>query len=234
MNDAIEEYRTQKNLHGKASYQKIAEKFGVNRVTLANLEQGKHQPMSVFNASKQKLTPAEENVLVEAIVLASHQGILYTHGNIREEGNAILRSRLGNQFQKVGKRWVNNFLRRHNDRLHAYWSAPLPSIRAKAGNQENIAGYFALVKERIVKPRVPPECMWSMDKTQVNPDGTPTQRVVGESSLHHQHQQGLSNKQTITVLVTIGVDGSSISPTTVFKAKKIVASWKQNNVSRMV
>jgi hypothetical protein len=230
MNDAIKEYGTQKLLYGKASYQEIAVKFGVNRVTLANLEQGKHCPMSVFNASKQKLTPAEEDVLMEAIILASRQGIPYTHGHIREEANAILRSR---QSMKVGKRWVDNFLRRHNDRLHTYWSAPLPSVRAKAGNQENISGYFALIKERIVNPNVPPECMWSMDETQVNPDGTPTQRVVGESSLHRQHQQGLSNKQTITVLVTIGADGTSISPTTVFKAKKIVASWKQNNVSKM-
>jgi hypothetical protein len=72
-----------------------------------------------------------------------------------------------------------------------------------------------------------------MDETQVNPDGTPTQRVVGESRLRRQHQQGLSNKQTITVLVTIGADGSSISPTTVFKGKKIPVSWKANNVSKM-
>ena len=233
MNNAIEEYRAQKDLHRKASYQKIAEKFGVNRVTLSNLEQGKHRPLSVFNSLKQKLTPAEENVLVEAIILASRQGIPYTHDNIREEGNAILQSHLGHQSRKVGKRWVDNFLRRHDNQLHTYWSAPLPSVRAKAGNQENISRYFALVKERIVEPEVSPECMWSMDETQINPDGTPTQRVVGESSLHRQHQQGLSNKQTITVLVTIGADGSSISPTTVFKAKKIVASWKQNNVSRM-
>ena len=231
MNNAIKEYGAQKLLYGKASYQKIAGKFGVNCVTLASLEQGKHHLMSMFNASKQKLTPAEEDILMEAIVLASHQGIPYTHDHIWEEANAILRSC---QSVKVGKHWVNGFLRHHNDQLHTYWFAPLPSIQAKARNQENISGYFSLIKERIVDPKVPPEWMWSMDKTQVNPDGAPTRRVVGESSFHHQHQQGLSNKQTITVLVTIGADGTSISPTTVFKVKKIVASWKQNNISKMV
>jgi DNA-binding XRE family transcriptional regulator len=233
MKNAIEDYRAEKSLHGTASYQKTAEKFGVNRITLANLEQGKNQPLSTFNASKQKLTPAEEDVLVESIILASRQGIPHTHGHIREEANTILQSRLGNRSEKVGKRWVNNFLCRQNHRLHTYWSAPLPSVRAKAGNQENISGYFSLIRERIVDPQVLPKCMWSMDETQVNPDGAPTQRVVGESSLHRQHQQGLSNKQTITVLVTIGADGSLISPTTVFKGKKMVASWKQNNISKM-
>lgn len=71
MNNAIKEYGTQKLLYGKASYQEITVKFGVNCITLANLEQGKYCPMSVFNASKQKLTPAKEDVLMEAIILAS-------------------------------------------------------------------------------------------------------------------------------------------------------------------
>ena len=37
----------------------------------------------------------------------------------------------------------------------------------------------------------------------------------------------------IMVLVTIGTDGSSISPTTVFKGKKVPVAWKANNVSKM-
>jgi hypothetical protein len=233
LNDAIQEYRMQKLEKGKASYRKVAAAFGVNRVTLANHEQGKHHLMSAFNASKQKLTPAEEDVLVDAIILASRQGIPYTHDHIWEEANAILKGHCGCQYEKAGKHWVDNFLRRHDERLHTYWSAPLPSVQAKAGNRENIAGYFALVKERIVDPNVSPKRVWSMDETQANPDGTPMQRVVGESGLRLQHQQGLSNKQTITVLVTIGADGSSISPTTVFKGKKIPATWKANNVSKM-
>ena len=232
MNDAIQEYRRRKLETGKASYKEIAVKFGVNRATLSGLEQGKRLTMSTFNISKQKLTPAEETVLVEAIILASRQGIPFTHEHIRDEANAILQNRRGDKSE-VGKRWVDNFLRRHNDRLHTYWSAPLPSVRAKAGNKENISGYFALIKERISDPKVPPERVWSMDETQANPDGTPTQRVVGESSLRRQHQQGQSNKQTITVLVTIGADGSTISPTVVFKGKKVFTSWKQDNISKL-
>ena len=181
--------------------------------------------MSAFNISKQKITPAEETVLIEAI-------IPFTHEHIQDEANAILQSRRGDKSE-VGKRWVDNFIRRHNDHLHTYWSAPLPSVRAKAGNQENISGYFALVKERISDPKVLPECVWSMDETQANPDGTPTQRVVGETSLRRQHQQGQSNKHTMTVLVTIGADGSTINPTVVFKGKKVVASWKRDNISNL-
>ena len=134
MKDSIEDYCAEQSLHGTALYQRTAEKFGVNRVTLANLEQGKNQLQSTFNASKQKLTPVEEDVLVKSIILASCQGIPYAHGHIREEANAILQSHLSNWSEKVGKHWVNNFLCRHNHWLHTYWSTPLPSVRAKAGN----------------------------------------------------------------------------------------------------
>ena len=131
--------------------------------------------MAVFNASKQKLSVAEEVVLVNAVVLASGQGIPYTRDHICEEADAILENHHGSQHRKTGKRWVQNFLHCHDDRLHTYWLAPLPSMRARAGNQESIAGYFALIKEHIVDPKVPVECVWSMDKTQVNPNGTSTQ-----------------------------------------------------------
>ena len=79
LNDAVEEYQAKKHAGEKTSYKKVAEKFNINHTTLASLEQGKHQSMSTFNTLKQKLTPAEEKVLVEAIVLASPQGIPYTH-----------------------------------------------------------------------------------------------------------------------------------------------------------
>jgi CRISPR/Cas system CSM-associated protein Csm2 small subunit len=44
INDVIQEYQTQRLEKGKASYRKVVAMFGVNRVTLANLEQGKHCP----------------------------------------------------------------------------------------------------------------------------------------------------------------------------------------------
>ena len=107
------------------------------------------------------------------------QGITYTHNHIRGEANAILKDCLGCQYEKAGKHWVNNFLYHHNNQLCTYWSAPLPSVRAKAGNKENIAGYFVLVKEQIADPKVPPECVWSTDKTQATPTGSPCNGLSG-------------------------------------------------------
>ena len=48
--EAIEIYRGEEDLYGTISNAKIAEKFDVNRVTLANLEQETSRPLSEFNA----------------------------------------------------------------------------------------------------------------------------------------------------------------------------------------
>ena len=48
--EAIETYCSEKNLHGTASYLKIAGKFDINRVIFSNLEQEKNCSLSEFNA----------------------------------------------------------------------------------------------------------------------------------------------------------------------------------------
>ena len=51
---------------------------------------------------QKKLTMAEENVLVDAIILASCQGVPYTHDHICEEANAILQAAMVISTRKQG------------------------------------------------------------------------------------------------------------------------------------
>jgi hypothetical protein len=47
----------------KFSYKKIAEKYGVERTTLARRHQAKNQPRSVKNLQQRAVTPAQEQEL---------------------------------------------------------------------------------------------------------------------------------------------------------------------------
>lgn len=44
-----------------------------------------------------------------------------------------------------------------------------------------------------------------------------------------QYQQRDGNWENITVIVTIGTDGSSTPPAVIFKGKAYQAKWKQDN-----
>ncbi|OJA13082.1 hypothetical protein AZE42_11928 [Rhizopogon vesiculosus] len=60
------------------------------------------QSMSSFNATKQKLTIAEEQVIVDFAAQSADRGIPLTHKAVKNAANEILRSRLGNDFEPVG------------------------------------------------------------------------------------------------------------------------------------
>src|ERR1700677_2084652 len=52
---------------------------------------------------------------------------------------------------------------------------------------------------------------------------------MGAAGQKGQYQQQDGNRENITVLVTIGADGSTLPPTIIFKGKAYQAIWKQDN-----
>ena len=77
--------------------------------------------MSAFNASKRKLTYAEERVLVEFILESSDRGTPLGHKSIEEHANAILAGR-EQPGEPVGDSWVGRFLDRYRDEIQTHWT----------------------------------------------------------------------------------------------------------------
>lgn len=91
--------------------------------------------MSAFNASKRKLTYAEERILVEFILESSDQGVPLGLKNIEGHANAILAGR-DQPGEPVGESWVERFLDRYRDELQTHWTRPL--ARKSKSSQSNI------------------------------------------------------------------------------------------------
>ncbi|KAG2107769.1 hypothetical protein BD769DRAFT_1328884, partial [Suillus cothurnatus] len=58
-----------------------------------------------FNATKQKLTAAEERVIVDFAIQSADRGIPLMHNIIENAANEILQSHLGDEFEPVGVNW---------------------------------------------------------------------------------------------------------------------------------
>ncbi|KLO14049.1 DDE-domain-containing protein, partial [Schizopora paradoxa] len=56
-------------------------------------------------------------------------------------------------------------------------------------------------------------------------------RVVGRKGAKIQHKQGASDRENVTVLVTICADGSRLHPTIIFKGANFMTKWSNNNVA---
>jgi hypothetical protein len=126
MCQAIDMYQQQefKPKEQRKSYWEVADEFDVSKSTLQRLVMGEVS-MSAFNAGKQKLTPAEEHVLVDFALESADRGFPLSHNNLYKAANDILTSCLGDEHDSLGHNWVNNFLNRHHDELQTHWSKPL-------------------------------------------------------------------------------------------------------------
>ena len=77
--------------------------------------------MSAFNASKQKLTFAEEHVLVDWILASSDRAMPPTMKKIVEHANGILEGQ-STPYKPIGESWVARFLDQYCNEIQTHWS----------------------------------------------------------------------------------------------------------------
>lgn len=108
---------------------KVAARFQVAWRTLASLAKGQRSHTQ-YAASRQKITTAEERVLVDFTKESADLGFPLNHLAIETFANAILHTRVGAGYEPVGPTWIYGFLGRHHDELQTHWSRPLDTQRA--------------------------------------------------------------------------------------------------------
>ena len=101
--------------------------------------------MSAFNASKRKLTFAEEHVLVDFILASSDCAMPPTLKKFAEHANGILKGH-GTSYEPVGECWVGRFLDWYREEVQTHWSRPLATECAKALNKGVVTHWFELIK----------------------------------------------------------------------------------------
>lgn len=214
----------------KLSFRKVAEMFpGVSKSTLERFISHKGKTMLEFNATKQKLSPLEESVLVEFILESADRGFPLKHREIRQYSNKVLQSRLGQNCKQLGKSWIFQFLDRHRDQLAPHWSKSLDMQRAKYLNPDAVKSWFDVVEKFIVNSGIEPANIYGMDESGFPTAYTGKDRVIGARGTKTQHKQGGADRENITGVVTICADGSTVRPLLIFKGKNIKEGWIEGN-----
>jgi hypothetical protein len=233
MRAAIDEYREQElnpNAADRLSYRAVADKHDVSKSTLQRLVNGGIS-MSAFNASKQRLIPAEERIIVDFCLESADRGFPLTVTNVYKCADNILTVQLGDDHPPLGHNWVNNFLTRHRDELQTHWSKPLDTQRGQALNPTNVKLWFDMVKEHIMDTGILPGNIYGMDESGFPPSDQGTQRVIGRRGTKTQHAQGSAERENVTAIITICADGTVLKPSIIFKGQNVMKKWGDKNVS---
>lgn len=225
MQKAVALYRKEqeKDPKERRGLRKIAEDMRVKRSTLHDRVNQK-QSMADFNAAKQNLTIAEENVLVELIVRSSDWGCPFTLEEIGHHATRILHAR-GNMVETLGIQWVSRFIERHYNRLKTYWSKPLDTQRAQSLNPKAVEDWFRILKAEIVDKGIAAKNIYGMDESGFPPSNQGTSRVVGRRGNKVQHKQGSANQENVTAILTICADSTHLLPLIIFKAAHLMKNW---------
>ena len=135
--------------------------------------------MSVFNASKWKLTFAEEHVLVDWILASLDCAMPPTLKKIVEHAYGILEGQ-STPYKPIGESWVTRFLHWYRDEIQTHWSQPLATECAKALNKDVVANWYKLIKDKVVAKGIKPHNIYGMDESGFPPSDQGVQHVVGQ------------------------------------------------------
>lgn len=174
----------------------------------------------------------EEKASVVAYCLElAAQRFLLTHSILKYHVDSVLQAWLRNAFPwiEIRKHWTDCFFTHHKEHLGTYWSSPLDGNQGHAVNKNTYKAWCDLLKDTLEKYAIKENCIWAADETGFQPGSGMKQCVISSAKQKMQHQQNDGLKENITVLVAIGADGSSITPTVIYKGQSFLTNWHQDN-----
>jgi hypothetical protein len=162
-NRALQEWHRCKDDIDPPSIRRIAAKWGINHVTLTNRVHGK-APRKETNASLQRLSPGEEDSLVEWIQLLEGWGHPPRIEQLRGMASELLQAK--GDREPLGVHWHDKFLRRHLS-LRKRFVTGLEKDRAFAEDPEIFMSWFRLYEHYKTTFNVHDNDIYNMDEKGV-------------------------------------------------------------------
>ena len=208
----------------------------LNHNTLWNHVNGRTVSRAVFNREKSWLTLDETSEVIAYIIETAEMGFGLDQLRLKEHVDEICRARYGSTFpdKGVGRCWTGRFVSRNSDRLHRYTARPLHDVRGKAANPEMKKCWYNIVDDVQMHGDdglpIAPECTWAMDEVGFQANGDEgVAKIIGAKGKKVQYQQQSGTRENITVLATVGGDGSALPPAVLYAGKGYMVKWKQEN-----
>jgi hypothetical protein len=209
------------------SYTKAAEKFNVDRSTLARRHQGCQAPRNTTIANGRLLNPQQEAELVAYIEQLSADGLPPTRSMIRNFASEIA-------HKPVGEGWVYRFVNRNKDHLISRWSSGIDRTRSKADSHFKYKLYFDLLHRKVTEHGVLPCNTYNMDEKGflIGILGR-SKRVFSKRQWEKKEVKAAlqdGSREWITVLASVCADGTAIPPGLIYASanSSLQKTWVAN------
>jgi len=213
--------------------------ISLNHNTLRTLANGERRMRVECNAEKGWLLKEEAEEVIRYTIEITEWVHGFSHRRLKEHVDEILHARLGHKFPEtgVGIQWTQCFVEKHSDQLHVYASRALDTKQGQAVNEHANKLYFDLVEDVQLQgddgQPIAVECTWAMDESGFQANGDEGYEcVIGPKGKKVQYQQQDGTRENITVLVTIGANGTALPPAVIYRSQGYLVKWLQNNPAK--
>lgn len=227
---AVEAYKKEllKPIQERRGAEKIAAEYGpgISRTTVWRLaKKGTKTELEAQDA---------KNMMSRACRMLLHDWILELHDRalpvgrdlMKKKAKAILRATVDPMHPGVSDSWIDRFYASpmcHDIATH--WTSSLPKDRARAVNPNTVKSWFDMIEREIVIPGIPPENICGFDETNFLEGQAHKTRVAGRRGSKNTYQRQGGSRKSCTVMVTICADGTTLTPTVIFKGTKLLKRW---------
>ena len=218
--EAIEEIESREP-GDEFSYQAIAKKYGVGRMTLMRRHKGETE---TYGLRKSSLHPQHEAELVRYIETLTERRLPPTRTMIQQFASQLA-------GKPVSESWVSRFLRRHPNHLISRSGKAMAKERTKADSGAKYNLYFKLLHEKIEEYNIQPTHIFNMDEKGFQLGRVGNTKRIFSRRLYEQKgaRQALEDgsSEWITVIACICSDGKALSPTLIFQGANgaVQSSW---------
>ena len=183
--------------------------------TIRNRDSGAHQAAGKGHEAQQLLSPIQEKVLVDWVILLSDTGHCISKRMLQKKAEILC-------GHKPGRTWVYSFLLRHPEIVLGKPSGLDPK-RAQAFNKPTVKNHFKLLEAIITKYGIPPENLYNMDEKGVQRGGgrkAQAQKYVVPRGKRPKYKLRSANLELITIVDCVAADGGYLSPGIIFEGKQ--------------
>ncbi|OWY56620.1 CENP-B protein [Alternaria alternata] len=210
------------------SQRAAAKAYNIPRSTLAARLRGT-RTRQFSHEYQQRLTPQQEEFLVQWILEEDARAFPPSHARAREMANRILR--MNGDNNPVGKRWISFFLKR-NTRVASIVGRKIEGARAEGATQEQIRAFLELFERTRVRLGIRTEDMWNMDETGKAMGVCANTRVLADSRKSKAYKQSPENREWASIIECVSATGKKLRCGVIFKGKNLQSNlppWAASN-----
>lgn len=208
-----------------SSEREAARVFDVPRSTLRGRQQGRLH-CTYKRAHNTKLLETEEIALREWIISMDKRGCPVRPSMVEQMANCLLEKRDSIALPPtVGKNWVDNFLKRHQD-LKTRYIRKYNYERALCEDPTVIGGFFKDLERAFTEYGIIPEDIWNFDETGFSMGIISTAKVICSSDRKGKPrllQPG--NREWVTAVECVSARGIVLPPLIILKSVNKLLDW---------